>query len=483
MKRIGMQASSSLDLTGMGGLNLVGGVLKRFTAVQAQFNAAFIKGPGGIPYGDVIIPGVAMICTGKSDYEAVSQLRHSAWAPRALQVSRIASPETLRQNLDLLGQDALSRSQSILNIGILDVVRNAGLTPSALWTGHVALDIDTTPQDNGKTMKEGVGRTYKGCDGYCPILAYAGLEGFLIGGEFRIGTQHSQKGAPAFIADQIRRLRSLDAPRILVRLDSGFDAAETMLTIRKEEADFIISFNPRGENLEPFRQVAEVLPRSAWIRPEGTRNLRIAYLEIREVRKDKEGNEIVVRRIIRVKKRLERYVQDEKKGRGKKGTRQPQAPTPEGFENPEQKALLKPRAVFEVGSIWSTQLDLPAPEVARLYEDHGTSEQFHSEMKSELDLERLPSGKFNTNALVFQMGCLAYNVLRVLGILGKAVFKSRHPAKRKRLKTVIQELILIPARILRGSNQMRFDLGCPNPGKEAILALHRALCGPITKAA
>jgi len=127
--------------------------------------------------------------------------------------------------------------------------------------------------------------------------------------------------------------------------------------------------------------------------------------------------------------------------------------------------------------------DFPAPEVARLYEDHGTSEQFHSEMKSELDLERLPSGKFNTNALVFQMGCLAYNVLRVLGILGKAVFKTRHPAKRKRLKTVIQELVLIPARILRGSTQMRFDLGCPNPGKEAILALHRELVPPLLKVA
>jgi len=41
MKRIGMQASNGLDLTGMGGLNLVGGVLKRFTSVQAQFNGAF----------------------------------------------------------------------------------------------------------------------------------------------------------------------------------------------------------------------------------------------------------------------------------------------------------------------------------------------------------------------------------------------------------------------------------------------------------
>jgi hypothetical protein len=35
--------------------------------------------------------------------------------------------------------------------------------------------------------------------------------------------------------------------------------------------------------------------------------------------------------------------------------------------------------------------------VVELYYDHGTSEQFHSEIKTDLDLERLPAGKFATN--------------------------------------------------------------------------------------
>ena len=101
MKRIGMKASDGLELTGMGGLVLVGALLKRFTSFQASFNTTMTKGPGGIPFGDVLIPGLAMLCTGKSDFEAVSHLRGSTWAARALQVGRIASPETLRQNLTL----------------------------------------------------------------------------------------------------------------------------------------------------------------------------------------------------------------------------------------------------------------------------------------------------------------------------------------------------------------------------------------------
>ena len=304
MKRIGMEASKGLELTGMGGLVLVGALLKRFTSFQGSFNGALAKGPGGIPFGDVLTPGVAMLCTGKSDFEAVSLLRGSTWAARALQVGRIASPETLRQNLDLLGEAAFPTSLEIIETAMLDVLRNTKMRPSALWTGHVALDIDTTPQDNSRTKKEGIGRTYKDFDGYCPIIAYAGLEGFLIGAEFRIGTQHSQKNAPAFISKQILRLRSLGVGRVLVRLDSGFDAAETMLTIRDEKVDFIISVNPRSEDGNIWIEQVKALPASAWIRPKGVRNLRTTYLERLETRRDKQGREIQVRRIVRVKKRL-----------------------------------------------------------------------------------------------------------------------------------------------------------------------------------
>ncbi len=49
------------------------------------------------------------------------------------------------------------------------------------------------------------------------------------------------------------------------------------------------------------------------------------------------------------------------------------------------------------------------------YHAHGTSEQFHSEIKSDMNLERLPSGKFAANALVLLLGLVAYNCLRLCG--------------------------------------------------------------------
>jgi len=77
--------------------------------------------------------------------------------------------------------------------------------------------------------------------------------------------------------------------------------------------------------------------------------------------------------------------------------------------------------------------------VIRLYEDHATSEQFHSEIKSYMDMERLPSGKFATNALILTLAGLAHNILRFIGQLGLVGDRSplRHPAKRRCIKAVI----------------------------------------------
>jgi len=49
--------------------------------------------------------------------------------------------------------------------------------------------------------------------------------------------------------------------------------------------------------------------------------------------------------------------------------------------------LLLPEVVIDG---WETTLTEPVEEVIALYADHGTHEQFHSEFKTDLDLERLP---------------------------------------------------------------------------------------------
>ena len=114
---------------------------------------------------------------------------------------------------------------------------------------------------------------------------------------------------------------------------------------------------------------------------------------------------------------------------------------------------------------WWTTLDLPMKQVIGLSEDHGTSEQFHSEIKTDMDLERLPSGKFATNALILTLGGLSYNILRFIGQIGLVDGGTpvRHPAKRRRIKTVMQELMYMAARLVKTGRRLKlvFSRHCP----------------------
>jgi hypothetical protein len=56
---------------------------------------------------------------------------------------------------------------------------------------------------------------------------------------------------------------------------------------------------------------------------------------------------------------------------------------------------------------WWTSLWSPCEEIIAYYAEHATSEQFHSELKPDLDIERLPPGKFATNALLLACAQLA----------------------------------------------------------------------------
>lgn len=105
---------------------------------------------------------------------------------------------------------------------------NERIVPAKLPNGYVPVDIDVTPFDNSKTRKEGVSRTYKGYDGYAPIMAYIGTEGYLVNAQLREGKQHCQCGTPAFLRETIALCRQITDEPLLIRLDTGNDSAENI---------------------------------------------------------------------------------------------------------------------------------------------------------------------------------------------------------------------------------------------------------------
>jgi hypothetical protein len=128
---------------------------------------------------------------------------------------------------------------------------------------------------------------------------------------------------------------------------------------------------------------------------------------------------------------------------------------------------------------WTTTLPqkFTMQDVIDLYKDHATHEQFHSEFKTDMDLERLPSGKFDTNFLVCAMAAVAMNILRLIGqnaLIGKDA-PLRHKAKRRRMKTVMQEIMFKAGRMIKHAGRWVLGLGANDSAHAVFERLYRQL--------
>ena len=444
MKRFILEQSETEIYTSHSGLSLIGLCLNRFTSLGNTL-AQSIPLRHGISHFDIVKSFVGLLSIGKSDFDAVEAFRGDAYFKESLGIDHVASSARLRQRVDKNAEVMLP----FIYQSAVDFVVNAKAPVTLLSTGHVALDIDVFPMDNSKTVKEGVSRTYKGRDGYAPIAGYLGNEGWCLGCELREGKQHCQKEFLYSLERMLDSARSITALPLLVRLDSGHDALETRVELAKQKADFILKWNPRRQNLESWLTYAEDL--SCWKSPREGK--RVASFSLYE-KVEHQGETHRFRKVVRV---IERTI--DKHG----------------------QFLLMPE--IELEGWWTTldEMKYDDEKIVALYRDHATSEQFHSEFKTDLDLERLPSGKFATNDLIMSMAALSYNMLRWIGLIGLVgnISPVRHRAKRRRLKTVMQELMYLAARVIRTGRRikLRFSRHCPAfQAYEAVYKLLAAGC-------
>ncbi|WP_260296034.1 IS1380 family transposase [Sedimenticola hydrogenitrophicus] len=444
MKRFKIEQSDA-DIVSHGGLALIGQAVKRHTNITREVDTQ-IPLRHGIKHSDVLKSYLAMLCLGKNDFEAINTIESEFYFMSAMDIGDIPSEATLRQRMD----NHAAAFLPIIEKASRDFLINIQPTLEPLKTGHIPLDADVTPMDNSGSHKEGVSRTYKGCDGYAPMPVYLGQEGYCLEFELREGKQHCQKDTPALLDRALRHARQITDQPLLLRLDGGNDSIENIDLVLEHNqvfadrtpVDFLIKWNPRKESKDDWLAYAEQHGR--WETPRDGK--RVAIFSVDHQRQWK-GYEYRVRRVMRL---VERTI--DKKG----------------------QLLLTPEIELEG---WWTSLSIDEPAVIQLYADHGTSEQFHSEFKTDLDIERLPSGKFATNALVLGASMLAYNILRWVGqngLLGPDSPK-RSKAKRRRIKTVMQELMYVAARIVKTSRSIKLSFGRGCRSLHAFSAVYKAL--------
>ncbi len=141
-----------------------------------------------IKNGVILLTMIGLLSLGKSDFENVNEFhKDEEFYKIALGIAYgIPSESSLRNRLDSIGT---TMNQQILD-GSIDMFSACNYEPSPLRNGCVPVDIDVSPFDNSGSHKASVSRTYKNFDGYAPIFAYIGTEGYLCNAELREGKQH-----------------------------------------------------------------------------------------------------------------------------------------------------------------------------------------------------------------------------------------------------------------------------------------------------
>ena len=440
------------DLTSNAGLALAGQYLKRLK-IDAALDRKFPVGVGGIPNSDILKSYLGLLVQGKNDFDAIEEFRGDDFFAQALNVRVVPSCSTLRQRLDAHAASWFELAGEF-NLALLSATYASGPVDfGALPCGYMAVDWDTFVMNNSGTQKEAVGRTYQGVDGFTPSATYLGSLGYCLELALRPGVQHSALETGLNLERVLPMAAKLTALPLLFRADSGLCSLKIMRELCAQaaalsrEIAMIIKWNPRRAPVEAIAVQRVGDANTIWCHLREGKRMCMWTQALTLEGVGTQANP--ARRVFRL---IERTI--DKHG------------------NP----LLLPDYELEG---WTTTLPerFTMQAVVDLYKDHATHEQFHSEFKTDMDLERLPSGKFDTNFLVCTLASVAMNILRLIGqnaLIGEDA-PVRHAAKRRRMKTVMQELMFKAGRMIKHAGRWVLGLGANDSAYTVFERLYRQL--------
>ncbi|MCP3921080.1 MAG: IS1380 family transposase [Desulfobacterales bacterium] len=429
--------STKDNLNSIGGLAFIG---KIFEKIGFGVDSANISHPA-------ILKSIAgLFVQGRAHFEEIRLFRNNNFFKNSLDLDYVPAAETIRLYMEkmILEEDQVNNHITESNIELL---KKQDFTQIVIENNsYLPVDIDTSPFDNSKSKKEGVSRTYKKFDGFHPIFSYIGNEGYMLNCELREGKQHCQNGTPDFLKrtnDIIAKLKT-SAP-ILFRLDGGNDAKETLRVLNKSGHFFIVKRNLRKELREYWLSVAKAESENIY-----RNDKKIIYTGYHTGKTP--GNDPDFP-LIDVIYKVTEIIKDE-----------------------NGNALLFPE--IKVETYWTNLYERPE-NIIELYHQHGTSEQFHSELKSDMNFERLPSGKFIVNSMLLQVAMICFNTLRFIGQTALKQKKSlpyKTKVIRKRLRKIIDDLIRVAIKIVRHAGSIKIKLWENNPWLECFKKVYQVCC-------
>jgi len=228
--------------------------------------------------------------------------------------------------------------------------------------------------------------------------------------DLREGKQHCQK----------ETLKSIKAPGpYMFRLDEGNVATDTLRVLHESGHFFLIKRNMRRENLLYWLDIAKSVGEKASYE---SREGKTVYTGV-YTGKGPAGDPSLAEHFEIVFQVTERII--------------------------DKHGNLLHFPEVDVETYWTNLYEDPETVIG-LYHSRGTSEQFHSELKNDMNVERLPSGKMATNEVLLTVAMVAYNTLRLISQTALSFTKElpyEYSVSRKRLRKVIDDLIRVGCKI------------------------------------
>lgn len=408
------------------GLVLVNNIMESTNFKQKINNKNYLKVQSReITNKDIFMSYIGILAQGRTEFERADEYRNNQYFKQALDIEKSPSCSILRQRFNAIGdiESNLKDMKKLIdetNVEILQT-KNVELTPC--YQKCVPLDIDVTPMDNSGSKKEGVSYTYKKVEGFAPIMAYIGTEGYLMRSELREGKAHGQCAKTiCFLKETIDLAKQTTKEPLLVRTDCAHDCSDNVLLFTEKEVEFLMKKkNIVADKPEFYFHEAQEKGRKKETR-EGKERYLYSYEKIYVCKKEEGASiNIPVRIVVDAIRRTSK---------------------------PDGQILLMPE--YECKRYVTSLQEASEEEIIELYHLHATSEQFHSEIKTDMDIERLPSGKFSTNEIVLGLGGMVYNILRLIGQINcKLETSKKRVIERKRIKTVIKDMIMLASKLVK----------------------------------
>ena len=167
------------DLSSHAGLAFIGKYLKRVN-VNALIDPKFPV-RSGVANSEILKSYLALLCMGKSDFDAIESFRDNAFFRRALGLTVVPSSPTLRQRLDTYAASWFELAPQMNQLLLGSRINGKAIEFGSLECGYTPVDLDTFAMDNGGTKKERGGAYLRGRGWLLPVCGVLGSRGLLPG--------------------------------------------------------------------------------------------------------------------------------------------------------------------------------------------------------------------------------------------------------------------------------------------------------------